>query len=325
MGVFLPVTGTPLRVCAASDVATRAADIESRPWWRNDPFREPAAWLERIRKHRTALNVAFVVTLLIVGWLTRDQGWLTARRGFGYTLGFVSLGCMITLLVYPLRKRFRFLKVIGPLPKWFRAHMVLGITAPIAALYHSSFQLGSLNSRIALFSALAVSGSGLVGRFIYSKIHRGLYGRKATLKELLAQVKLTTPGVGRLGTFMPELQARLTHFDKEVLVPPKGILECIKLPFVLAVKCRLQYFRLSRFTRLTLAYKAKRSGTFAEHAPRLERIIRLHIRNHLQHVQRVATFIAYERLFALWHKIHVPFFVLLVVCVIVHLLVVHLY
>lgn len=306
-------------------MATRAADLVSRPWWRIAPFREPPAWLQFLQRHRTLLSAALVTLLLLIGWVIRDAGWLTAKRGLGYALGYVSLACMITLLVYPLRKRFRVLKFIGPLPKWFRAHMVLGISAPIAALYHAGFQLGSLNSRIALFSGLAVSGSGLIGRFIYSKIHRGLYGRKATLKELLAQVRLTTPGVGRLGTFMPELHARMTRFDKEVLVPPKGILDCMKLPFVLAFKCRLQYFRLARFTRLTLAFKAQRSDALAAHLPRFEKVIRQHIRTHLQHVQRVATFIAYERLFSLWHKVHVPFFVLLVVCVFVHVLVVHLY
>ena len=144
--------------------------------------------------------------------------------------GIVSASCILVLLLYPLRKRFRFLKFIGPLPTWFRNHMVLGVSAPIVALYHCNYQLGSLNSRIALFSALVVAGSGLIGRFIYSKIHHGLYGRKAKFKELLAQVKVTTPGVGQLGTLVPELKLRITQFDREVLVPPKSIFESFKLP-----------------------------------------------------------------------------------------------
>jgi hypothetical protein len=306
-------------------MATRAADIASKPAWQTDPFHESATWMLIMRRHTANAGFGLAATLLLVGWLTRDLGWLTPKRGLGYALGFLSLGCMITLLMYPLRKRLRLLKFVGPLPKWFRAHMILGIAAPIAALCHAGFQLGSLNSRIALFSALAVAGSGLVGRFIYSKIHRGLYGRKATLKELLAQVKVTTPGVGKLGTLLPELQTRMTQFDRQVLVPPKNYFESLKLPFVLAVKCRLQYIRLSQFTRVSLSYKASRCDVIAAHAPRLEQAIQMHIRNHLAHVQRVASFIAYERLFSVWHKIHLPFFVLLVVSVVVHLIVVHLY
>ena len=158
-------------------------------------------------------------------------------------LGILSLSCMLILLLYPLRKRFKALKFIGPLSKWFRNHMILGVSAPIIALYHCNFQLGSMNSRIALFSAIIVAGSGLIGRFIYSKFHHGLYGRKANLKELLSRVKLTPPGEGVLGTFVPELMKRIAEFDRQVLVPPKGLLGSFKLALTLSIRTRLQSMR----------------------------------------------------------------------------------
>ena len=210
--------------------------MQSTHQWQQDPFGHSTwTWIGFYREHRSTLGFGLAATLVLVGWLLRDKHWLTAERGLGYLLGIVSVCCILILLLYPLRKRFRILKFIGPLPKWFRKHMILGVSAPIAALYHCNFQLGSLNSQIALFSALAVAGSGLVGRFIYSKIHHGLFGRKANLKELLARVKVTTPGVGKLGTFVPELTTRIAQFDREVLVPPKGIISCIRLPIVLSI------------------------------------------------------------------------------------------
>lgn len=307
-------------------MATRAADVQSAHQWKNDPFGGvTTSWSQFFRQHKTGFGFGLAASVLLVGWLIRDQHWLTAESGIGYALGIVSASCMLVLLLYPLRKRFRFLKFIGPLPKWFRNHMILGVSAPIVALYHCNYQLGSLNSRIALFSALVVAGSGLIGRFIYSKIHHGLYGRKAKFKELLAQVKVTTPGVGQFGTLVPELKLRITQFDREVLVPPKSIFESFKLPLLLAIRTRLHYGRLIRYTKVSLQFHASRSATVAEHRTRLEQVICLWIRNHLQHVQRVASFIAYDKLFALWHKIHFPFFVLLLVTVIVHVAVVHLY
>lgn len=277
------------------------------------------------RRHKAAFGFSFAASLIVIGWLIRDRHWLSAEHGLGYALGLVSVGCMLLLLVYPLRKRFRSLKFLGPLPKWFQKHMILGVSAPIAALYHCNFQLGSLNSRIALFSALTVAGSGLIGRFIYSKIHHGLYGRKASLKELLKSVRLTTPGVGKLGTFIPELTARIRHFDREVLVPPESLAECIRLPLVLAVKTRLHQRRLLKFTKVSLAFHARHSEVVAQHSKKLEKVIGRYIRNHLGHVQRVASFTAYDRLFALWHKVHFPFFVVLLITVAVHIAVVHLY
>lgn len=307
-------------------MAARTVDIQSTHQWQQDPFgRNGSGWTGILREHRGVAGFAVAASSLLLGWLFRDQHSMAAERGLGYFLGIVSVCCILVLLIYPLRKRYRFLKFIGPLPKWFRNHMILGISAPIIALYHCNFQTGSLNSRIALFSALAVAGSGLVGRFIYSRIHHGLYGRKANLKELLAQVRMTTPGTGTLGTFIPELTSRMSRFDREVLVPPKGILDCMKLPFVLSIRTFIHYLRLRRFTRISLTFHANRSPVVAQHKRKLEKTIRLYIRNHLHHVRRVAEFIAYDRLFALWHKVHLPFFVLLLISVIVHIAVVHLY
>ena len=277
---------------------------------------------ERSRAH---IGFGLAGLLIVVGWLSRRYDYISAEEGLGYFLGIFAMTCMSGLLLYPLRKRVRILRFLGPLSKWFRTHMILGVLGPIAALYHCNFQLGSLNSRIALFSALIVAASGLVGRFIYTKIHHGLYGRKANLKELLAKVKLTGPATGLVGTYIPELMKRIEAFDRRVLVPPKGILESITLPLALAVKTRVQYLRLLRFSRRRLKLEAVLSPVVAEHQDRLEQATRRYVSNHLRHVRRVAEFTAYERLFSLWHKVHLPFFFMLVISTVIHVVVVHLY
>jgi len=308
-------------------MAARAEAIKAPNALARSPFDTSTGrrWTTFFKRHKSRIGFSTAAALLLIGWLTRDFDWLTAKRGPGYALGFVSVGCMLVLLLYPLRKRYRWLRFIGPLPKWFRNHMVLGISAPIAALWHCGFQLGSLNSRVALFSALTVAGSGLVGRFIYSKVHHGLYGRKATLKELLAQVRATTPGHGKLGSLIPELAKRLSRYDKDVLKPPDSILDCMTLPFKLALRTRYQQYRLDRFVGVSLNYLATNSPLIAERKRDLRIVIRRHVRTHLRQVRRVAEFTAYDRLLALWHKLHFPFFVLMFISVTVHVAVVHLY
>lgn len=307
-------------------MVTRAADVRTTQQWANDPFEtEQPVVPGFLRRHPAFVGFCTAASLLIIGWLVRDKNLYNAEEGVGYVLGILSVACMMVLLLYPLRKKFRLLKFIGPLPRWFRNHMILGVSAPIIALYHCNFQLGSLNSRIALFSALIVAGSGLIGRFIYSKIHRGLYGRKTSLKELLAKVKVKTPGANRLGKFVPELTARITQFDKDVMVPPESMLDCIRLPFVLFMRTRIQYFRLMGFTRLSLAHMAQHDPEIAKHRKTLEKSVRRYVKQHLYHVRRVAEFTAYDRLFSLWHKLHFPFFVVLLITVVVHIAVVHLY
>jgi len=46
---------------------------------------------------------------------------------------------------------------------------------------------------------------------------------------------------------------------------------------------------------------------------------------HLAAVRKAAAFAFYERLFALWHVLHLPLFILLVLTAIIHVVAVHFY
>ena len=117
-----------------------------------------------------------VVALLYVGWNFPTERYITPKRGMGYALGIIG-GSLMLLLLYSLRKRYTWLRFLGPTPSWFRFHMVLGILGPLCILYHSNFTTGATNSNVALFAMLTVAGSGLIGRYIYAHIHHGP-GRK---------------------------------------------------------------------------------------------------------------------------------------------------
>ena len=286
---------------------------------------EQPIWRRVYRRFGAHIGFVVVLTLVAVGWSGREARQLSADTGLGYWLGVFAAICMLVLLLYPLRKRWRALRILGPARNWFRLHMMLGVVGPLAALYHCNFSLGSFNSRVALFSALLVASSGLVGRFLYRKIHHGLYGRKANLKELLAQINLTGPEGGRVASFVPELMRRVTAFDRSVLVPPKGIFDSIALLLRMVVVTRLQYWELMRFTRRRLVVEGVYSDIVAQHHKGLEKATGRFISKHLRQVRRVAEFSAYERLFALWHVVHLPFFLLLLVSAVIHVWAVHAY
>ena len=131
-----------------------------------------------------------VVVVLSIGWLNRDDNGLTPVSGVGYWLGIAGSGLMLLLLLYPLRKRLPSLQVIGTVAFWFRAHMILGVVGSALILWHANFRLGSINSSVALVTMLVVAMSGIVGRYLYRKVHLGLYGRKAEVREILADIDL---------------------------------------------------------------------------------------------------------------------------------------
>jgi len=301
------------------------ARTASAPAPRRRPKKELTRGQRLYKEWGATAGLLLAATVLVIGYMGRDSRRLFAEHGLGYALGIIGSLLILTLLLYPLRKRFKILKFIGPVKDWFRVHMMLGVVGPIAVLYHSNFSMGSVNSTAALFAMLLVAGSGLVGRFLYSKVHHGLYGRKANLKELLAGVKLTAADTGGVAQFVPNLLSEVAEFDRQVLKPPKSVWQSILLPMRLSFQTRAGYRRIVGFVNEQLEERACVSPTVAQQHERLLRACSLYVKEHLRRVRRVATFAAYERLFSLWHKVHLPFFYLLLITAIVHVIAVHAY
>lgn len=282
-------------------------------------------WRRLLKDYGGYVGLLLAATAVYVGYQGRGSRRLFAEDGLGYALGVIGSLLILTLLLYPLRKKFKFLKFLGQIRNWFRVHMILGVVGPVAILYHANFSFGSINSTAAMIAMLLVAGSGLVGRFLYQKIHHGLFGRKANLKELLAQVKLTTDGTAGAAQFVPNLLKILSDYDRSVLKPPQSLRECVTLPMKLAFKTRRGYRRIIAQVAAQLDLQARTSPVVAEHRDRMLKITSAFVKDHLNRVRRVAAFVAYERLFALWHKVHLPFFFLLLVTAIVHVIAVHTY
>jgi hypothetical protein len=110
-----------------------------------------------------------------------------------------------------------------------------------------------------------------------------------------------------------------------VLTPPRSAVASLLLPLKLAVQTRWTGTRLTWYARRQLRAKAKRSPIIRAERGRLQRAIARFIAEHLRRVRRVAELGSYERMFSLWHVFHLPFFYMLVVAALIHVLAVHMY
>jgi hypothetical protein len=229
------------------------------------------------------------------------------------------------LFLYSARKHIRWLGFLGPVAQWFRFHMVLGILGPLCILYHSNFSLGAANSNVALFSMLTVAGSGLVGRYIYARIHFGLYGRKADLGELRQGAEGLRALSGTV-SFLPELVIRLEACEKKLLAtgPHVAVLGFAK-PIFVAANALVARWRLRRYVRKALRAAARTSPTIADQRHRLRRAAAAYIDRRITATRRVAEFQGYERLFSVWHALHLPLIFMLLVAAGVHIVAVHVY
>ena len=273
----------------------------------------------RITGEQIALGVATLV--LVAGWLMPLGNYLTPRSGAGYALGIIGGSLMLALLIYPARKRLSSLGILGSNGMWFRIHMVLGILGPLCIVYHCCYHLGATNSNVALVSMLIVAGSGLVGRYLYARIHHGLYGHKASLAEFRAEaerLKGDIAGVTRvLPDFVPRLDRAAARIANGVPVVPKALAAVILFWFGRR--------SMRRYVHRTLRAAAASSRIIAGHRRALELAADRHAESRLAAARRVAEFQSCETLFGLWHVLHVPLFGMLFIAGIVHVVAVNLY
>jgi len=268
---------------------------------------------------RSNLFTIGVVIVLFLGWLRRDDNYLSAETGTGYILGIVGGSLMLVLLLYPLSKRLTLLTQLIPIRYWFGIHMFLGTVGPIMIMFHSNFHMGSTNSSVALISMLLVAGSGVIGKYIYTHIHHGLYGTRLTLKELKQEMENDHEELVSLFANDEKLNKRLVKMEGKALQPytslPRSLLHIIYLAF------NTPRLRRKVIRTLEKSYTENNEG---KSTPNSKKVIRL-LKHYMYTLRQTAAFKLYERLFSLWHVLHLPLFFMMIITAVVHIFAVHIY
>lgn len=263
--------------------------------------------------------------VLLAGWQYRDEGHLTPEHGLGYWLGIAGGSAMLLLLLYPLRKRLSALRLIGSTVFWFRLHMILGIAGPVLILFHANFKLGSTNSNVALFAMLTVAFSGIIGRYFYAKIHLGLYGRKAQVQHILEDAKSLKDVLGAGLPLSERITEELNAFTAQALAPSESALGSGTRWLTLGWRSRRCHRRVHAVARQLVDTEGQRHGW--SRRLRRQRIakVRTLLAEYFAAVRKAAAFSHFERLFALWHVLHLPLFYLLIFTAVLHVVAVHTY
>lgn len=267
--------------------------------------------------------VIVVAAVLYAGWSRRNDDLINPEIGVGYYLGIVGGSLMLALLLYPLRKRLKSMRTWGRVATWFRLHMILGVVGPALVVLHSNFELKSLNASVALVSMLLVSASGVVGRYIYSRIHRGLYGGKVEARELLAEAQAFREGLGE-DLSGAAWKAQFEALEREAMPHARGFFSA----WAHAARVGAHVHQSER--ALLRDFEADIRNRDGAHWPYRERHDHLaegraRIKRYHSALRRTAGLAVYERLFAAWHVLHLPLFYMLIFTALIHVVAVHLY
>jgi len=262
---------------------------------------------------------------IAAGWMLRGHNFINPSNGVGYWLGIVGGSLMLFLLLYPAGKKSKLLARLGWTKHWFRIHMIFGLVGPLLILFHSNFRVHAMNSKVALYSMLAVAISGIVGRYIYARIHRGLYGKRMHIDNLRKEIADSMTHSRGIAAVLPGFVTELHEISAELLGDKytrrvsvgRSLLWTIKHHYV---RARL-YFRINRELRARAVVSPAICGNYRE----LRTAAHHYMTKQVKLLRRVAQLSFYERLFSLWHLFHLPLFILLVISALVHVLAVHMF
>lgn len=226
---------------------------------------------------------------------------------YGHGLGIVgTLLILIGVVMYLIRKRSRSMSRWGRLKYWLEFHIFLCTLGPVMVLYHTAFKFGGVVS-IAFWSMVAVVLSGVIGRYIYIQIPRSIEGRELSLNEiqdlksnihsiLTSNYRLDTTSQGAI---MATLQLQSTSSSGNWLATSvKRHFENRKK--IVEIKKTLKRNQLARKDIRQVVGLVKNEITLNKKIERLQTM---------------------QALFKYWHVAHLPFAIIMLVIVVVHVII----
>jgi hypothetical protein len=150
---------------------------------------------KRNRELWYALIAIAAVTVLYVFASLQAATFPAASSLVGHGIGILGFVLMLmTAALYPLRK-LRTDARWGSMATWLRFHMVTGLVGPYMVLLHTAMKFNGL-AGLAMLLTVVVAVSGLVGRYVYTRVPRATAEIAVAAGE--AEVTLSGPDLDEL-------------------------------------------------------------------------------------------------------------------------------
>lgn len=273
----------------------------------------------------STLYVTLLLAVLATAYVWREEEYIIPGHGTGYWLGIAGGVIMLVLLLYPLRKKRAKEVKYGSVATWFQWHMILGVLGPTLVILHSNFELKSVNATVATAIMLVVVVSGVIGRFLYRKVHKGLYDAKAEVSALLFDADALYDAFGEDMQNASGIMDKLKSFESRVLVPHTNPFQSLGFIISLAFQTRSCRRAIRAEARAVLDQRAQNEGWSKQQRRDNLSAVLGHVDDYFATVRKAAELKFYNRLFGLWHVLHLPLFLLLIAAAVVHIVAVHLY
>ena len=219
-----------------------------------------------------------------------QHSWFKPSGIYGQGLGIIgTFMILFGVVIYIARKRYNFLAKQIRLKYLLEFHIFLCTLGPILVLFHTAFKFGGIVS-VAFWSMVAVVLSGVIGRFIYNQIPKTIEGRALSLNEL-KHMKTDLAAV---------LHQKFKLESNTITI----VADLMSKENTLESKKKLSYLRrvlgrkdLPKTDRRAILKLAKQEITLSKRIGRLQKM---------------------QNLFKLWHVVHMPFAIIMLIVVVIH-------
>ncbi len=237
--------------------------------------------------------------------------WFRPSGIIGQSAGIVAFALFLFLWLYPLRKKFKWLAFTGSVASWLSVHVIIGLAIPLLAALHAAWHFSGL---IGLgYGAMMVAWlSGIVGRYIYSRIPRSKSGVELTRDEVETQrAAVLQQIVEATGIEAELLEHILLAGTSPTVTSDVSPLKAIGVMIANDVR----RWRALAAASLGLA-RHLRDGRAVEHEMLFT--MRRLMRREIALTQQARMLDATHRLFRFWHVAHKPMAISALVAVVLH-------
>jgi hypothetical protein len=216
--------------------------------------------------------------------------WFKPSGVYGQGLGIIgTLMIAFGVTIYIARKRYNFLAKQIRLKYLLEFHIFLCTLGPILILFHTAFKFGGIVS-VAFWSMVAVVLSGVIGRFIYNQIPKTIEGRILSINEV-KNMKKDLAG---------ELYQKFNLESNTIEI----VANLISGENAADNKKNLGYLR-KILNRKDLPKTERRT------------ILKM-VKDEIKLSKRIARLQTMQKLFKYWHVVHMPFAIIMLIVVIIH-------
>ncbi len=225
----------------------------------------------------------------------------------GHGIGIIgSFLMLLGVVIYMLRKRVKYFHRFGILKHWLELHIFLCTLGPILVLFHTSFKFGGLVA-ISFWSMVAVFLSGIIGRFIYVRIPRTIEGVELSIQQI---ERINDEYSIKLRNEYQVSEDILLQIENIANRRYKGTLSAFNIFFIIIG----DYFTRRKNLRDVLK-KLKKNDVGKHNIKAIKKLTKqkMLLNNRVEYLQVL------HNIFKLWHIIHLPFALIMLIIMIVHI------